>query len=112
MKFNLVVLRQANRDLDIILNHLDSKSHRGANTWYRQWLNTCDTLRASADSFGLADENDEAEFTVQQYTFKTRRGLPYRVLYRIVDNTVYVYHVRGPGQDLAYNLDNIELPKK
>lgn len=110
MKFDLTVLPQANRDLDFILNHLERKSHRGANAWYRQWLKACDTLKKSADSFGLAPENDDNDFTVQQFVFKTRRGLSYRILYRIEDRNVYVYHVRGPGQDYVEDLDDIELP--
>ena len=110
MKFDLVVLPEADRDLDLILNHLHSKSARGANAWYRQWLKGCDTLKKSASSFGLAPEDDDNEFTVQQLTFSTRRGLPYRILYRIVDTTVYIYHLRGPGQDYVDDLDGIELP--
>lgn len=110
MKFDLVVLPEANRDLDLILNHLHSKSAHGANAWYRQWLKACDTLKKSANSFGLAPENDDNDFTVQQFTFSTRRGLPYRILYRVVEKTVYIYHLRGPGQNYADDLDDIALP--
>ena len=110
MTFHLIVLPQADRDVDVIVNFLHSKSPRGANAWYRQWLRTCETLKKSADSFGLAPENDISRFTVQQLVFRTRHGNAYRVLYRIVDRTVYVYHVRGAGQDYATDLDDIELP--
>ena len=110
MKFRLIALPKADRDVDLIVNHLYEKSPGGANAWYRQWLKSCDTLKQSADAFGLAPEDDLFPFTVQQFIFKTRRGLAYRIIYRIHEGTVYVYHVRGPGQDYVDDLDDIELP--
>lgn len=110
MKFDLVLLPQADRDVDLIVNFLHSKSPRGADAWYGQWLRACDTLKQSADSFGVAPENDDNDFTVQQFIFKTRYGNPYRVIYRIVDRTAYVYHVRGPGQDYVTDLGHLQLP--
>lgn len=110
MKFTLVLLPQAERDVDLIVNFIRGNSPQGANSWYGRWLQACKTLETAADSFGVAPEDADSSFKVQQLAFKTRYGEPYRVLYRIVDRTVYVYHVRGPRQDYAVDLDNIELP--
>lgn len=107
MKFNLILLPQATSDVDDIISFLVKKSPTGANTWYQTWLKTCETLKRDADSFGRAPEDADNEFTIQQLIFKTKSGNPYRVIYRILDNTVYVYHVRGAGQDLVSNLGDV-----
>jgi mRNA-degrading endonuclease RelE of RelBE toxin-antitoxin system len=38
---------------------------------------------------------------VRESLFKTRRGLIYRILFTIRENTVIILHVRAPGQDLV-----------
>jgi hypothetical protein len=48
----------------------------------------------------LAAENDYVDFEVREVLFKTRRGLMYRVLFTIREPTIFILHVRGPGQDL------------
>ena len=98
MMYLIEILPQAKHDLEETLEYLSEHSPDAANRWFQDWLDCCDTLREAAGSFGLAPENSIAEFTVQQFVFRSGRRR-YRVIYRVVCFTVYVYHKRGPGQD-------------
>jgi hypothetical protein len=57
-------------------------------------------LRERPSSFGQAPESSRHEIDIYQVLFKTRRGRTYRALFSIVADTVYIMHVRGPGQDV------------
>ncbi len=50
---------------------------------------------------GFAPENPDHEEEIRQCLFKTRHGLQYRLLYLVREDTVYILHVRGAGQDLT-----------
>lgn len=42
-------------------------------------------------------------------TARAERGLRYRLLYLLRGQTVYILHVRGPGQDLM-GTEDVEIP--
>ena len=58
---------------------------------------------------GIAPEAAGASEEVRQLTFKTRKGLWYRLLFIVRDDKVFVLHVRGPGQDLMAQTE-IQFP--
>jgi hypothetical protein len=58
----------------------------------------------------LAPENDHVDFEVREILFKTRRGLIYRTLFTIHENSAFLLHVRGPGQDFL-TLTDIRNPE-
>jgi hypothetical protein len=58
-------------------------------------------LEESANSCPLAAENEHVDFEVREILFKTRRGSFYRILFTIRENTVFVLHVRGSGQEFV-----------
>ena len=60
-------------------------------------------------AFGLAPENEDHKETIRQAIFKTQRGLPYRAIFVVRENNVFVIHVRGPGQS-NLNVDEVKLP--
>jgi plasmid stabilization system protein ParE len=101
MKLQLVILRQAEADIDSILTWLADRSHTGARSWHRALEASLDWLETNAPSCGLAPENDLFPEEIRQHFFKTRRGRPYRLLFTIAGRQVRLLHVRGPGQDLV-----------
>jgi hypothetical protein len=45
------------------------------------------------------DESEQIGIKLKQQSFKTRRGLPYRLVFSIHEDTVEVVAIRGSGQD-------------
>jgi plasmid stabilization system protein ParE len=100
MKYHVHVLFRAERDLDEIVRWIRKRSPQGAATWLRRWDKVLDDLSKQANKCGLAPEDADHELEIRHVVFKTRQGLPYRALFTIRENQVYIMHVRGPGQDL------------
>jgi plasmid stabilization system protein ParE len=109
MKFQAKLSWRAERDVEHILGWLHERSPQGAASWLRVWDRTFASLRESADQHGLATENEGQPMEVRQVMFRTRKGRDYRALFTIERDTVYVMHVRGPGQDLV-PADQLQLP--
>lgn len=106
MKFTVKTLRAAERDSNIILEYIANRSKAGATAWAKAYDKALAQLEENADSFPLAAENEHVDFEVREILFKTRRGLIYRALFTIQEDTVIILHVRGPGQDI---IDPLEL---
>ena len=111
MTYKVILLSRAEQDLDAILNWLTERSPDGANAWNRRWLQIVEQLEATPKATVFAPENDDHEIDVRQIVFKTRRGLPYRVLFTIREAQVFVFHIRGPGQDVVAP-DDLAMPEK
>lgn len=101
MKFTVITLRAAERDCNGILHYLATRSKTGAAAWARAFDKALAHLEEHADACPLAAENDHVDFEVRETLFKTRRGLVYRVLFTVRENTAIILHVRGPGQDFV-----------
>src|SRR6516225_6711079 len=101
MKFTVITLRAAERDFNAIPDYIAARSKPGAEAWARAFDKALARLEDSADSCPLAAENEYVDFEVREILFKTRRGLIYRILFTIREATVFILHVRGPGQDLV-----------
>jgi hypothetical protein len=109
MKFRVQLLWRAERDVDATIAWLSERSPAGAATWQRTWDETVEILRASADVYGIAPENEDQELEVRQILFQTPKGRQYRALFTIQGPIVYVMHIRGPGQNLV-SPDELQLP--
>ena len=111
MRFQIKVLRRADRDVDRILWWLSNqqKSPSGATTWFRAYEAALQRLSEFADSQSLAPESEYATHDVRHAQFKTRRGRVYRILFTIVGDEARVLHVRGPGQNLV-SVDQLRSP--
>src|SRR5262245_53908127 len=105
MKFTVITLRAAERDLNKMLEYIAARSRTGAEAWARAYDNALAYLEQNADSCPLAAENEHVEIEVRETLFKTRRGLIYRILFTTRENTVIILHVRGPGQDFVDAMD-------
>jgi plasmid stabilization system protein ParE len=101
MKFTVNTLRAAERDFNGILEYIAARSKAGAEAWARAFDRALTHLETNADSCPLAAEDEYVDFEVREILFKTRRGLIYRILFTIREATVFILHVRGPGQDLV-----------
>lgn len=107
---SIILLPNAESDVDGILTYLAARSRQGADAWCKAWENVLRELRVRPQSFGLAPESDLYDEEIRHAHFKTRCGRMFRALFAIVDDTVHVLHVRGPGQDVV-RPDEIRLPK-
>jgi plasmid stabilization system protein ParE len=101
MKFTIVTLRAAERDFNDILEYIAARSTAGAVAWAKAFDKALVYLEENAGSCPLAAENEHVEFEVRETLFKTRRGLIYRILFTVRADTVFILHIRGPGQDFV-----------
>ena len=101
MTYNIILQPVAEADVEQIVGYLAERSPQGAATWRKAWNNLLVELRNRPESFGLAPESSHYKEEIRHALFKTRRGRTYRALFVIVDHTVHIIHVRGPGQDLV-----------
>jgi plasmid stabilization system protein ParE len=110
MSLSVTLTTSAKQDVRSIVGWIQQRSPAGAESWYRRWLEILDRLGQWGDSMGVAPENEDHEETIRQVIFKTRHGLPYRALFFVRDNDLFVLRVRGPGQDLVL-IDDLPLPE-
>lgn len=96
----VIVLPTAERDLDQILTWLYRRSPVGAEKWLERWDETQVTLTENPERCALAPESKLHPIPIHQIIFRTRKGNPYRALFAIQENKVFVIHIRGTGQRL------------
>jgi plasmid stabilization system protein ParE len=101
MKYKIVVLRQAEEDVQTIFDWLFRRSPAGAQSWYRAFEQALDRLETEADRFSFAPERQFFPDAIRECFFKTRAGRRYRILFVIATTQVRVLHVRGPGQQFV-----------
>lgn len=89
---------RAKRDVQKILRYIEERSRRGAESWYRAFEGVVASIAESPFAFGTAPEDEDHPETLRQAIFKTRKGLPYRAIFIIREQAVFVLHVRGSGQ--------------
>jgi plasmid stabilization system protein ParE len=109
MTYPVFLTSRAVRDIDGILSWIAERSTQGAIAWARRWDDVVDQLGQHPRSFALAPEGERHHADIRQVIFKTRKGSPYRALFVVRDDRVFVMHVRGPGQD-PVALDELYLP--
>ena len=106
MKFDVILSRRAERDLDHILEYLVSRSSQGAATWLTRWDEVLAELSESADQRSLAPENDDHPEEIRHVEFKTRRGKKYRAIFEIREEAVWIAHLLGPGQNVVRDYES------
>ena len=109
MSNSLKLTSRARRDVEVLLRYISSRSKRGADSWCRSFARTLTSIENHPESFGVAPEDEDHDETIYQAIFKTRRGLPYRALFVVRDDIVFVIHVRGCGQD-RLDPDEVQFP--
>lgn len=110
MSYSVFLTPRATREVDEILDWISERSPRGAMTWAARWDEVIDELGQRPDTFGIAPEGRGSGAEIRHVIFKTRHGNPYRALFVVHKDQVWVIHVRGSGQDIV-SLDELELPE-
>lgn len=108
MSYRVISTARADRDVDECFNFIASRSSRGAASWFNAYENALRSLE-HAPSHGIAAESRFFGGPIREHVFKTRYGLPYRILFVVRGDIVYVIHVRGPGQDML-SASEVQLP--
>lgn len=99
MKHRVVVLRRAENDVREIVSWISERSRAGAKRWHEAYQTALSRLTDHPTSYSIAEEADDIpKHELRQFIFKTRRGLPYRGVFIVVNNEVRVLRIRGPGQ--------------
>jgi plasmid stabilization system protein ParE len=104
MPHHVRLLREAEREFDVIIGWLVSRSPRGAARLLAAFEKAKDELAADPFLFSLAPESDFVPLEVRNVFFKTPRGRRYRAIYVIVEEEVRILHVRGPGEAVLRSL--------
>ena len=100
MSFEVLFLKEAQADLDAIHSYLLQHSADGANWWLDSLELAIAALEEHPQRYARAPEDHLVSVTIQNLSFKTRKGRPYRLVYTIVENEVRVFRLLGPGHDL------------
>lgn len=108
MTYRVIATSRAKRDVDVCFNHIASRNSRGAASWFNSYERALKSLEHDP-SHGEAPESEFFSEPIREHIFKTRHGQPYRMLFVVRGEVVYVIHIRGPGQDLMSPAD-IRLP--
>lgn len=98
MMFKVTTQPKAESDVLLVFEYLYSRSPSGADAWMKAYVNALGKLQQNADGYPVAEENDHFDIELKQSLFKTRRGIPYRLIFNIEGNQVRILRVRGPGQ--------------
>lgn len=100
MKYKVVVLRQAKKEIAEIGQWIAERSVEGALRWLDRAERAIESLETHPESHGLAPEDELVVHEIRQMLFATPKGRTYRAVFTISGNEVHVLHVRGPGQQL------------
>jgi plasmid stabilization system protein ParE len=98
MKYEVIILPTAERDLNHIITWLFERSPDGAKTWLDRWDELIGSLEQDPLVFPVAPESERHPIPIRQVVFRTRKGNPYRLLFAVEENRVFLIHVRGAGQ--------------
>jgi plasmid stabilization system protein ParE len=92
------LLAVAESDLRRMFYYIQERSPQGAERWERAFEHCLSRLQDNPYVCGLALENDAFDYELRQILFGTKGGQRYRAVFRIDDDCVTVYRLRGPGQ--------------
>ena len=77
MKYELLLMREAELEVARIVDYLAKRSPQGAAAWCEQWEKVLAELSQNPLQHALAPESALYETEVRQVLFKTRRGRKY-----------------------------------
>ncbi|MBI1344858.1 hypothetical protein GC163_01065 [bacterium] len=110
MPLQVQITAGAARNVQEIFDWIAERSRNGAEAWYAAYLKHLRQLADEAPGCGVAPEAGILSAEIRQALFKTRSGRPFRTLFVIREQTVFVIGVRGHGQDLAM-AEELDLPE-
>ena len=107
MKYQVVVLRRAEQELDAAADWIAEYSPEAADRWFSAFVDALLSLEDDPQRCGLAPENVASSYELRQLIYRPRQGRTFRAIFTIKGNQVRVLRIRGAGQDLlaAEDLD-------
>jgi plasmid stabilization system protein ParE len=109
MNYSIETLTDAKNDFTRFFTYIAERSPQGAASWANAFDRTIQSLKTLPLACSLAPEDEDHDAEIRQLFFCTRHGLTYRALITVTGSTVYVLHIRGPGQDVMSAAD-VVLP--
>lgn len=97
-KLTVRILPRAETDFRVIYSFIEEHSPSGANRWRQAFEKKLKSVTGNPEASGFALENELTSFEFREFTFKTRRGLRYRVVFTVLDDELLIVRMRGPGQ--------------
>jgi len=92
--YRVIVTPEAENDLRTAYRYIRRHAPQAAREWIRRARQSIRTLRNYSERCSLAPESDSFDQTIRQLLFgKGNRGT-YRILFVIIDRTVFILHVR------------------
>lgn len=107
MTYILKILPRAERDAIKIFEYLAKRSPDGALNWWDAFYAASNEVPLNPLRYEVANENQDSEYELRQFLFRTRRGRRYRAIFIVIENEIRILRVRGPGQA---DLDVDEIP--
>ena len=98
MKYRLVVVEPAERDVHGVYSYILARSTQGAMAWYRAFVTCTEEIIQHPLAFPVALENNDFDIDLRQALFKTTHGDPYRCVFTVTDDEVRILRIRGRGQ--------------
>jgi plasmid stabilization system protein ParE len=98
MAYHVVFRPRAQADIAAAVASLARSDPRAAARWRTGLFQTVQKLEHSLALYALADEAPDLGLELRELPYG-RRGGTYRILFRIVGQTVSVYRVRHAAQD-------------
>ena len=110
MTYTVVTLPEAEADFQTLYEYIVVRSPKGAQVWANAFSEALERLARDPTIYTLAPESTDVDIDVRQIMFKTRQGNPYRIIFTIRGEKVFLMAIRGYHQGAAADLDEIELP--
>ena len=90
---------RAQAEFESQLVYLLDRSPKGAKTWAKEFKIAIQRLASGPEKHGLAPEDSDHEQEIRQTIFKTRKELPYRLIFTMRGTEIHVLSIRGTGQN-------------
>ncbi len=98
MSRRLTYQSRAAKDLESILEYIDQRSEQGAVNWLDRYEEVLNRIRENPEQFSQAPESTELTLPVRNAIVRTKKGLPYRVIFAEKTKEIVILSIRGPGQ--------------
>jgi plasmid stabilization system protein ParE len=98
----IILTPQAEQDIRAIYRHIRREAPEAAVRWSKGIRAHIKTLARAAERVPLAPESDTFEEPIRQLLYgKGNRGT-YRILFAVLEKTVFVLHVRHASMDILH----------
>jgi plasmid stabilization system protein ParE len=92
--YRVIVTPEAENDVRSAYSYIRKHAPQAAREWMRQARQSIKALRNYPERCPLAPESDSFDVPIRQLLFgKGNRGT-YRILFVVIDKTIYILHVR------------------